>query len=811
MSSNVESKKLLEKITYTITKICTKYSYIKEVNASEFKLLVDEYIEQIIKNYDGKTNLTDYLEEEISSIFKEYFSNLLNKDSSFNIIRSFIDKNLKLYKQIKKNMLSLDILSNFLTEFDYFLDIDGIKLLADETILGPILDSIINASGFSSGTTDNFMSQSLIETYADLKGATVIQVPDGEELKEEFYTSDVVKTYLLDIGKTQLLSPEKEKELATLKDAGDQDAKKQLIEANLRLVVSIAKKYCNLGLTFLDVIQEGNIGLMTAIDKFDVTKGYKFSTYATWWIRQAITRAIADKGRTIRLPVHLYERIQSLHAAQAELEAKLGRDPTTEELAKHMGLSVDKVAEILKYRMEPISLNRKTELDDSDSNEIGDFIADGYDLSEKVTDELYNYDLIEYLREFLKPKEYQVIRLRFGLENGREHTLEEIGQMFGVTRERIRQIEAKVLKKLNENFTFKKRIRDENMGNESKTTETPTLEPKVLIADTSKPWNLTNLYFNYPSYSQELIDIAFRKLSQMDKEVLAINFYLTNGKLVIFNNIDYQINDSVKYFDDATKRFKQILASLEQAKKEENNMADKRKRAREAKTVFETFNDYNEQEIMEAIAELPQKLKDNLYHRFGPNLTDKLTPQSWTKEDGVIYQTRVKAKLAKILAKNRGTSLINEAQKQIKEQQETITISTSVEQNTTVLKEAPEVKQSVDEVLEIEVPTPTIEPEQPCISKSDYVAMLELLKTPTLKEIMTEFSAKDAVIIMLKLGYIDNKYFSTESIAEFLGITTTEVRESTTKILSLYKKNFVNFIEQTTSQLNGDSFTGSSR
>ena len=268
-----------------------------------------------------------------------------------------------------------------------------------------------------------------------------LSIPDGVGIE------DPVRMYLKEIGKVPLLSADEEIELAKRMEVGDEDAKKRLAEANLRLVVSIAKRYVGRGMLFLDLIQEGNLGLIKAVEKFDYRKGYKFSTYATWWIRQAITRAIADQARTIRIPVHMVETINKLIRVSRQLLQELGREPTPEEIAKEMNMPEDRVREILKISQEPVSL--ETPIGEEEDSHLGDFIQDDNVPvpADAAAFTLLKEQLVEVL-DTLTDREQKVLRLRFGLDDGRARTLEEVGKEFNVTRERIRQIEAKALRKL---------------------------------------------------------------------------------------------------------------------------------------------------------------------------------------------------------------------------------------------------------------------------------------------------------------------------------------------------------------------------
>ena len=411
----------------------------KEKNAKTNNIQEDNLNEEAIK----------IIEEEVSEEKRQAMYNLIDANRQ----KGYID-----YKDIEDGLDKYDLSEDEILSFYDALDAVQITIVDSKNSDDDDIDLEKDLDIVSDDEDEDIDLDELRSFEEELSKEDKLEAIREKGKNKVVITDDPVRMYLKEIGRIPLLTYEEEVELAKRIEAGDQRAKDQLAEANLRLVVSIAKRYVGRGMQFLDLIQEGNMGLIKAVDKFEHKKGFKFSTYATWWIRQAITRAIADQARTIRIPVHMVETINKLVRAQRQLVQELGRDPLPEEVAELMNMDVEKVREVQKIAQEPVSL--ETPIGEEEDSHLGDFIPDEEILSpsDAATNTMLREQLISVL-DTLTDRERKVLALRFGLDDGRTRTLEEVGQAFDVTRERIRQIEAKALRKLKHPSRSKK-LRD---------------------------------------------------------------------------------------------------------------------------------------------------------------------------------------------------------------------------------------------------------------------------------------------------------------------------------------------------------------
>ena len=413
-----------------MTKFEMKKNELLEKGQKEGYILISEVVE-IAKECKVKQTEIKKFQKEIEDLGIELADRIPEKKKEVikvSEIKSFEDRKNELIKKgLENGKITYEELATALKG----LDVDNDSL---DELYNALVDNGIAVVGEDDDTSSSKEKDEPI-------------ILDDVEITKDVNINDPVRMYLKEIGRISLLTPEEEMNLSIRVANGDEEAKNRLAESNLRLVVSIAKRYVGRGLLFLDLIQEGNIGLMKAVDKFDYDKGYKFSTYATWWIRQAITRALADQARTIRVPVHMVETINKMARIQRQLTLELNREPSEEEIAKKMGISVEKVREVIKISQDPVSL--ETPIGEEDDSHLGDFVKDVNAMTpeEYATNEILKEEIRSVL-ETLQEREQEVLELRFGLIDGTSHTLEEVGKKFNVTRERIRQIEAKALRKL---------------------------------------------------------------------------------------------------------------------------------------------------------------------------------------------------------------------------------------------------------------------------------------------------------------------------------------------------------------------------
>ncbi len=565
---------------------------------------------------------------------------------------------------------------------------------------------------------DDSLLLSTIDTYCMLND---IEINEPKNINQDDYdlselnSIDTVGMYLREIGKRPLLSMEQERELAIRIAEGDSKAKNLFIESNLKLVVSIAKKYKGRGLSFLDLIQEGNIGLMTAVDRYDVNKGYKFSTYAHHWIRLAINRAIADKGRNIRIPVYMQEKIKSYKKAVTKMADKLGRFPTINEIANEIGLSIPEVIKLYKLQGDTISLNFL--VGDEEDAELEDFIASSEESPEDIAlDETMPLQVRSLFEKCnLKPREIDVLLLRYGFNNQDPMTLEEVGKKYHLTRERVRQIEARALMKIRRSRHIQ--------GLEAYTT--------------------------YPEQSLQNIK-EFR-----EKYVERKNQYKTFLK-----------------DDNRTK---------------ERNSEKKMPRL---KTIYERFGNYTKEQVDEMLTKLNEEEKAIVTIRYGEDLNNP-TSTKLNKEQTYKFYNLLVPKMKRLLSNPTGER---------KPRQRKDEVPQPIVKPQTIIPETISVEPNNPEQVEEKLVTKSVEStihNNEEMTKEDCIKVLELLRIASFEQMMSTLSVKEAVIISLKLGYIDGKCFSTESISKFLGIEQTEINETTKKILLVYKDNINSILDKT--------------
>ena len=748
----------------TIDDIYNNFKYI-EMPLEDYNELVLKEIINSKKTYNGSEPYLNFIKDKIISSLSEKIRALLNNsDTSFKIINNYINqffiKSLN-YKNIIKYFEKLD---SFFATYDLIPSPDLlIELINKNNNFNNMIKLIYehyNKEITSGNIEEIFNSISLIqtiETYCMINNIEIKQKTFDNYDESEMVVTDSVKVYLASIGKFPSLSIQQERELAYKVAQGDTEAKKLFIESNLKLVVNIAKKYLNRGLSFLDLIQEGNLGLITAVEKYNVKLGYKLSTYATWWIRQSIGRAIADKGRNIRIPVHRQERLNTYKTTMTNLEKKLNRQPTISEIAEEMKISLSEAISLYNLQFDTTSINIL--VGDKNNTEIEDFIPSS---EEEIEDIVIAEGLPQEIKKLfkncnLKEREITVLTLRYGLDGKGIRTLESVGKKYNLTRERIRQIEKQAIIKIRkskyiEDFAVYMQYPERALENIEKYRESYVKNKKNKIKikeEKEMAKRLKPIYEHFDNYTKEQVNEAISVLSEEDRNLILLRY---GGDLDNPTSQRLTNKQNSRFYATVLKRIKK---ELESQNNQEKNTKEEEKISVEVQ----------ESEIL-SIDKNTTSDQSNSTPEVQPSTTEV---QNISEE---VESELISKSSDKNTAPEQSTS-ISEIQN-IEEKVENELIAESPKKNKKTTKSKPSSKE---------------------IDKNDCIKMLELLRTPTFSQMMNVLTVKEAIIISLRLGYVDEKYFSTSSIAKFLEIEETEVIEITKKVLLLYKENINSFLE----------------
>lgn len=675
-----------------------KYNYINLPQSIYLSKLKE--IEDTMDFSDGKIDI----ESMIKNCSKRYIVDTLEEENqAIKVVSNFIKKNIKPQNKYQDNIISFEKIVNFFHDFNCFPPPNLlIELIDKNDTLNKILQDVVENnleilqkydidSKFSDDISKNFIELYCLKNNIEIKKDDDIQEEDYTEfitdITNTVYTDDSVKMYLQEIHKP-ILTKEQEKSLALRIRNGDEKAKELFIERNLRLVIKVARKYTGHGISFLDLIQEGNLGLIKAVDKFDVTKGYKFSTYATCWIRQSIQRSLGDKSRNIRLPVHLYEKVKKYELLKKKLSLKFNREPTFEELSKKMRVSIDTIYKYERLEHDTISLNMIVGDEDS---ELEDFISLS---TESIDNQFIEENLKDVIENLLKnsnltTKEIDILKLRFGIGTNDPKTLEETGKIYGVSRERIRQIQEKALKKIRRSYNVKELAIYMDNPKEAKK-------------------NIDRYRLKYQQHSLQKIKLKDRKESELKMEM-----------------------------QEKTKR------------KSKDNL-------------YEYFSDYSKPEVSKVISRLDEDELELLHKRYGDNLLEPVKNDIDADEKKVIISNII-PRIQRMLEGKKVRRRKNNQKPQ----------STIVEEKT----------------------EETVQP-QNSLNKEDYKQILGIFHNPEFLEMTKKKPLDECLIMSLKLGYFQEKCFSTDAIADFLDVDKEYVINVTKQGLISYKEKLNQMIDE---------------
>lgn len=747
-----------------ISKFYDAYDYL-DITSEEFSEIVLDEIEKSISEFDESVTYKKFIKNKLKKRFdRKVYNDLNDPEKVVIIINNFTKKRFTNLSNVNDCISYFSILDDFLKQYNYILEPDmSIKLIKNDNPLYLMTETIFKKYknpilfGKAEKLFDNDTLVSFIEVYCMVNNIEIQEENNEDEFDidkdNKYFERDILSTYLREIGSYKQLTIEQERDLLLKIKNGDENAKELFIQSNLKLVVNVAKKFQDRGMPLLDLVQEGNIGLMKAIEYFDLSRNLKFSTYAFAYIKGYINRAINDKGRAIRIPVNILEKRNMYIKVINDLTIELNRTPSNEEIAKKMGVRVDTVNILQESQFDITSLNEKVS-DDSDT-EVKDLLVLNENSLSYVEDDYDSVDLKDQVQDLLEKcnlsrQAVEVLIKRYGLDGNEPMTLEEIGQLYNVTRERIRQIETKALMIIRRSVYAKKLV--------------------IFTEDPDK--SLENLEY-------------FRQR------------YRETG--------DW----SRSYNDEVNKKNKNKVKDRANMKKEKNAQNAPKIRC---KTVYELMGDYPRKKVDEAIKQLSSFHYDILMKRHGGDLENPTFSEVNKKEKNLYYAVII-PRLRKILLNSNvpvthddSIEAKDENLSDVKEVGEAVTVpnikdneaviessnnesiaSKDDEQITTTPVSFPEVENQENRVEEVE--------ESKTFSKEEYSSILKLLRTPTFEQMLKTLSIKEAIIISLKLGYVDDKYFSTESIAQFLGIDNQEVIETTKKVLMLYRDNINSFID----------------
>ena len=741
-----------------LDKVIKEYSYIK-VSDEYLNKMIGDGVKKI--NAGSRYNIVEaQLVEQLTTVFNDYIRKKIDEDDYSKLVDAFVKK-----KKID-NINDLYKLTELFASADRNLDIEICEgLIESNKTINNIVSSFVteNERKINNGEFDN--NNIFIETYCihnKIEMGDEIEDLDEDNLEETSSEEDsatltLFGQYNKEISKTRLLTKEEEIDYFKRLSNGEVEVKNDILKANLRLVVPIAKKYIGNNVDFMDLIQEGNIGLMTAINKFDYTKGYKFSTYATHWIKQAIGRYVGDHSRTIRLPIHINEKLYKVRKIQRQILEKTGKEATINELSKQTGFSISKVKELLDLK-ECTSLDKK--INDEEEKTLIDFVFSEDEEPEEVA---VNKMLKKYVKDILnelEEKERNIIILRFGLNGDAPQSLRQVGNVFHMTGERIRQIQLKALEKIwiksKEKHLFEY-IDIEN--SEINNNKILSKKPKCIY------------YKWFKEYAKEEVDKAIEKLPKKDLEILHKRYGddLENPSL---NEITKK--ESRRFYTTIRKHIGELLESSktpsDDSQIEEIGVANNQDSTSKPKCIYyKWFNEYNKEEVDKAIGNLPEKYLKIVHKRYGEDLENP-TPQKLTTNETAKFHQSIRKNIASLLPDGNNKDSNNEVVKE-EYHQNTNNQEASLEQ-----KESVEVKNYITE--------------------EDIANTLKIFEKEEFIELTKELPMKDSIIISLKLGYVDGKQFTTSAISSFFNITEQEVIDATRSGLELFKSKFNEIVDQ---------------